>query len=648
MDKKRSWWGLIGFYALGVFSIIWLAIRSGSKPSRLAYPCQRAAAANSLGFLASHGIAIPLGHGLALSRRSNRLAAMLLAGLVFLLLPVGAAPETPLPGAAALFPAETRDVPIPPPPNPNPVVAVVTRDHVPLEAEIAVMVAEALQGALGPGGLNNLVSSGDTVLIKPNLGCGTDPHEITDWQVVKPIVQAAWAAGAAQVLIGEGEGCGYGFNIFNLSGYTAHIPNATYVDFNNTAANPTHNINVDSGYWSGPIVIPQVYFNADVVITVPVLKTHNEAGTTMGLKNAVGVPPVSAYSGGNLYRVLLHTEHSIRTTIAQINLAKQPDLAVIDALLAGEGQGPWSSNPVVMNTILAGRDLVALDAVGTAIMGIDPLRVPYLTYAAYKNLGVLDLQATSIVGTPIAAIRRNFALPNEANYIYRKANVIERTAEPLTIDGLLGDWYAVDPLALLDEGSIISGADKWNGAADLSLDGYFLFEQGALYAAWQVVDESRRPDLTPGSETPTGDRIELYLSLRDPWQWQINPAYGAYDFRLGVSYGSSPAVWDLRRGHLLSGAQVALLDTPNGYTLELRLPFSGLNNYTSVENQQIGLDFLATDLDNGQTGWTMMSWSGDLGMQEDVRLMGVGLFGSQREMNLLTQKLYLPMVKKSN
>lgn len=557
-QPKRSFLSLIAFYILGVFSIIWLLVRSGAKPSRLVYPCQRTAVAYALNFLASFS---PFFGSAILSRywhnplarddiKSNSKTNLLrffrwvtILCLLFLVLPGGTfTTSSKLTNSSINRAVDNRTVELPSPPDPNPTVAVITRDYTPDDNEIAQMVAEAIIGAVGPGGLNNLVAPGDTVLIKPNLGCGYKTHETTDWQVVKPIVQAAWQAGASSVTFAEGEGCNYGTAVFDLSGYTANITDVVYVNFNDIAAYPTYNITVTGGYWGEPIVIPQVYFDADVVITVPALKTHNEAGVTLGLKNAFGVPPVSAYSGGYSYRLLLHTDYGIRKTIPQINLAKKPDLVVIDAILAGEGQGPWYADPVVMNTILAGRDLVALDAVGTAIMGIEPERIPYLVYSQYKNLGVMDLDAIQIVGTSIANIQRDFALPVEAPYIYRKAAVMEKTAQPMSVDGSLDDWYSIEPVGLLDETSVITGTQNWTGPQDLSLTGRFLYHHDSLNAIVEVIDNEKISNPYPEVRPPLGDMLELYLSVTNPWTRMQDPSYGSGDFHLRVGYSENPVL----------------------------------------------------------------------------------------------------------
>jgi uncharacterized protein (DUF362 family) len=656
--QKRAFLSQAVFFGLGVLSLAWLLLRSGTKPSRLAYPCQRTAAAFGLNFLASFspwlGSSIlartwPDSRALGAAKRDRRAALGGMLRCVLILSPIlFLSPEGPsaarfapaLPAAKAAV--VERTVWLPGRPDPHPTVAIISRDHTPGEAETAVMVERALEGALGSGGLTKVVKSGDVVLVKPNLGCGYNSYETTDWRVVKPIVQAAKLAGASQVYIGEGEGCGYGIGVFDGAGYTANIPDVTYANFNDIASNPYYDVNVSGGLWDELIAIPQVYFDADVVISVPKLKTHNEAGVTLSLKNAMGVPPVSLYnSSGSTYRNLIHEKYEVRKTIAQINLARKPDLAVIDAILAGQGEGPWAAEPIEVDAILAGRDLVALDAVGATIMGIDPRRIPYLVYAHEKNLGILDLDSIRIVGSPITAVQKNFSLPAEAPTIYRKATVIQRTASPIAIDGSPSDWSLIEPVKLNQATDILTGTNGWNGPQDLSVESRFLYDQNALYAIVHVWDEQKVMDPT-GQVPPQGDRLELDVSVADPWYRLVDPVYGDSDFRFGIGYGQNPVVWDLGRGVALQAAQVKLVDDEDGYLIELMIPFSALNHFTPVENKQIGLDFSVIDVESGTVD-TKIAWSGGVGLADDARLMGVGLLGPERGCtNPQTACVYLP------
>jgi hypothetical protein len=131
-------------------------------------------------------------------------------------------------------------------------------------------------------------------------------------------------------------------------------------------------------------------------------------------------------------------------------------------------------------------DLVALDAVGTTIMGIDPMRIPNLVYAHEKNLGILDLNSIQIVGSQISAVEKDFSLPSQAALIYRKATVVQRTASVITIDGSLADWSLIEPINLIRASDIITGINGWNGVQDLSVESRFLYDQNGLHAILHV------------------------------------------------------------------------------------------------------------------------------------------------------------------
>lgn len=229
--------------------------------------------------------------------------------------------------------------------------------------------------------------------------------------------------------------------------------------------------------------------------------------------------------------------------------------------------------------------------------------------------------------------------------IYRKAVVVEKTSQPLLIDGLANDWYGVIPVRLVDEISVISGSLHYEGAYDLGIEGRFLYDQDAFYALIQVQDDEKIANPNPAARPAQGDTIEIYLSGTNPWERLEEPAYGSADFHLGVAYGINPTVWDIGRGTDIPSAQVALVDNEDGYTIELRLPFSALDSYMPGENQQIGLDLTGIDLDSGQTGETIMAWSGNIELPNDARRMGVALLGAERAgQTELTTSIFLPLI----
>jgi len=86
----------------------------------------------------------------------------------------------------------------------------------------------------------------------------------------------------------------------------------------------------------------------------------------------------------------------------------RPQLAVVDAIYCQEGLGPAFGKPVEMDLIVAGQDLVAVDAVCGYITGFQPEEVPITAEAAGRGLGVANREDIEVVGEPIEAVSRRF------------------------------------------------------------------------------------------------------------------------------------------------------------------------------------------------------------------------------------------------
>jgi uncharacterized protein (DUF362 family) len=107
------------------------------------------------------------------------------------------------------------------------------------------------------------------------------------------------------------------------------------------------------------------------IISVTKLKPHRITTATLSLKNMMG----AVYPRRSMH---LHKK------IADLASILRPSVAVIDGVIAGEGHEA-SKSPVEMNLVKAGTDPVAVDAVGTVVMGVDPMEVKQLRYAEEKG-----------------------------------------------------------------------------------------------------------------------------------------------------------------------------------------------------------------------------------------------------------------------
>ena len=308
---------------------------------------------------------------------------------------------------------------------------------VPDDAEIERMVRQALDLAAK---LEELIGPGDVVVIKPNLVLDVSPETgiVTDTRVVRTLVRIAQDMGAERVYIAEGS-ARYSSgdanrdryvtrHAFQVAGYDLDgdmVDDATgvpLVDLNISgeavdARDPSYVtlVNVSTGLIRKEYWLPNLVLEADVLISVPVLKNHYLAGTTLGMKNMIGTAPNDIYHGpGEVCekKELSHTDVELHQHIVDLNLARKPDLVVVDGL-RGMTDGPIGSQIMdpPMGLILAGRDVVAVDTVGTLIMGYDPTSVPYLRMAEQVNLGTTDTAWIQAVGMSVAGVRRDFPAP---------------------------------------------------------------------------------------------------------------------------------------------------------------------------------------------------------------------------------------------
>ncbi|MDW7657914.1 MAG: DUF362 domain-containing protein [Bacillota bacterium] len=277
--------------------------------------------------------------------------------------------------------------------------------------DYATTTAKAIANA---GGLARVVKSGNTVLIKPNLCWSniTSRPVNTDYRVVAEIVRQVRALGAGRIIIAEGP---FGPECFTESmlayNHYDRIADVELVSLNTLTADDCYERTGRNSVTGKALFIPKIYIDADVVITVAKMKTHNAGMVTLGLKNAFGVPPRSIYgtSGSTSgSKLLLHNDYDFNAAIVEINLIRTPDFVVIDGIVAGEGSGPLKNTPVDAQIIIAGRDIVAVDTVAATFMGFNTDKIPHLSLAHSAGLGEGDLEKIKVVGGNLADLVIDF------------------------------------------------------------------------------------------------------------------------------------------------------------------------------------------------------------------------------------------------
>ncbi len=237
--------------------------------------------------------------------------------------------------------------------------------------------------------------AGAHVLLKPNL-VEYDPGSVinTDPRLVAAAVEAIRRLGAASVTVAEGPGHRRDtMYVTRASGLMEVLKDvdAPFTDLNVARATP---VGLRSRYTPlDTLWIPEVVRTADVVVSMPKMKTHHWAGVTLSLKNCFGCLP------GRVYGWPKNALHwvGIDNAIVDVAGAVRPSYAIVDGIVAMEGNGPIDGTPLDMGVLLFGNDPVATDTTATTMMGFDPSRITYLREAA-RFLGQGDLELIAQVG----------------------------------------------------------------------------------------------------------------------------------------------------------------------------------------------------------------------------------------------------------
>jgi len=145
------------------------------------------------------------------------------------------------------------------------------------------------------------------------------------------------------------------------------------------------------------ITVPRIVTESGIVSAAK-MKTHMETGVTLGMKNLFGLLP-------DKFKGKFHVK-GMHKVVADIITVINPHLTVVDGFVAMEGRGPVGGSPVQMETIVAGRDVVAVDAIASRLMGIDPHEIGHIMMAHERGLGEVD--SVEVVGESLTDIVRVF------------------------------------------------------------------------------------------------------------------------------------------------------------------------------------------------------------------------------------------------
>jgi uncharacterized protein (DUF362 family) len=274
------------------------------------------------------------------------------------------------------------------PPSPRPAVFVAGGQS------YAGNLGQAIRHGLITVGIDPRHLRGKRVLLKPNLiePSRSFPH-ITTHPAVVVAAAEVFRSWGADVVVGEGPGHVHDTEMALFESGLEEALDAARLSFNDLNYDDPLWVN-NQGRWSSlaGFYLPRSAATADLIVSMPKLKTHHWIGMTASLKNLFGLLPGHVY--GWPKNVLHHA--GISQSVADLHASLPPTIAIVDGIDCMEGDGPIMGTLKAMGLLLVGSDLVALDATCARIMGLDPARLDLIQMAARRHDRFTDFSEESI------------------------------------------------------------------------------------------------------------------------------------------------------------------------------------------------------------------------------------------------------------
>ncbi|HEY2920780.1 MAG TPA: DUF362 domain-containing protein [Candidatus Binatia bacterium] len=287
-------------------------------------------------------------------------------------------------------------------------------------SQVAILAAEqygsSLRDTIRRGiDLFRLELHGKRVLLKPNL-VEFDPKTAinTHPAVIEAAIDAFKTLGAREVIVAEGPGHRRDNEyLLSASGLYDVIKEhrIRYVDLNTDDVRLTK-LKSNFTYFQ-QLYLPETLYNADLLVSMPKLKTHHWAGVTLSLKNMFGVVPGSVYGWP---KNALHWAGIVGSILDINSSLPLPRFAIVDGIVGMEGNGPLQGHEKKSGVLIFGDDLVAVDATAARLMKIEPRKVKYLDMAA-AFLGNLGYEQIEQIGENLQPYQQDFRVIDNFAYL---------------------------------------------------------------------------------------------------------------------------------------------------------------------------------------------------------------------------------------
>jgi uncharacterized protein (DUF362 family) len=250
------------------------------------------------------------------------------------------------------------------------------------------------------GGFEAYVPKGSRVIIKPNLSFASPPERATTTnpEVLRAVIKHCLDAGAKQVLVVDNP-----LQDSAIIGSKSLVAQVVKDAKNATLILPTTENLFEEA------VIPRakemkstktakILKEANVLISLPVAKSHSATGVSLGIKGNLGL----VYD-----RIAYHNSGDFNQSIADLATIIKPNLTIVDAIRALTTRGPQGPGKVVdLNTIVAGSDPVAVDSYAVSLTPwynkeFKGSNIIHLVKSSEMGLGEIDPSKLKIISKTV-------------------------------------------------------------------------------------------------------------------------------------------------------------------------------------------------------------------------------------------------------
>lgn len=244
------------------------------------------------------------------------------------------------------------------------------------------------------GGMGSVVKKGDRVLIKPNMSFPRTPDQASNThpEVVRTVAAMCKEAGASKITVldhtlAPGKVCvktsGIGPACDTLgSGMVHAINNAAFYK----------EVDIQKAKSLTRTDVAKEFLKADVLIAVPVAKSHSATGVSLSMKGMMGL----IRDRGVMHRM------DLNETIVDLASLLKADLSVVDATRVLSTGGPGGPGKVLTpDTVIVSKDMVAADAYAVSAFEwygkkFKPAQVRHIRLAHERGLGRADIENLNI------------------------------------------------------------------------------------------------------------------------------------------------------------------------------------------------------------------------------------------------------------